>query len=68
MLERRLCDGRSKPVESRRHPAHAGRLDNWRASLITCEGNHDFRLGEKLLKLGPGGVVFVPRGTPHGFI
>jgi mannose-6-phosphate isomerase-like protein (cupin superfamily) len=37
-------------------------------TFIICEGHYDFRLGEKLLKLGPGDVVFVPRGTPHGFI
>jgi mannose-6-phosphate isomerase-like protein (cupin superfamily) len=37
-------------------------------TFIICEGRYDFRLGEKLLKLGPGDVVFVPRGTPHGFV
>ena len=37
-------------------------------TFIICEGNYDFRLDGKLLKLGPGDVVFVPRGTPHGFV
>jgi mannose-6-phosphate isomerase-like protein (cupin superfamily) len=37
-------------------------------TFIICEGRYDFRLGESLLKLGPGDVVFVPRGTPHGFV
>jgi mannose-6-phosphate isomerase-like protein (cupin superfamily) len=37
-------------------------------TFIICEGHYDFRLREKLLKLGPGDVVFVPRGTPHGFV
>jgi len=37
-------------------------------TFIICEGRYDFRLGEKLLKLVPGDVIFVPRGTPHGFV
>jgi mannose-6-phosphate isomerase-like protein (cupin superfamily) len=37
-------------------------------TFIICEGTYDFRLDGKLLKLRPGDVVFVPRGTPHGFV
>jgi len=37
-------------------------------TFIICEGHYDFRLDGKLLKLGPGDVLFVPRGTPHGFV
>jgi len=37
-------------------------------TFIICEGRQDFRLGESQLKLGPGDVVLVPRGTPHGFV
>jgi mannose-6-phosphate isomerase-like protein (cupin superfamily) len=37
-------------------------------TFIICEGHYDFRLDDKLLKLGPGDVVFVPRGTAHGFV
>jgi mannose-6-phosphate isomerase-like protein (cupin superfamily) len=37
-------------------------------TFIICEGRYDFRLDGKLLKLGPGDVVFVPKGTPHGFV
>ena len=37
-------------------------------TFIICEGNYDFRLDNRLLNLGPGDVVFVPRGTPHGFV
>jgi len=37
-------------------------------TFIICEGHYDFRLDGSLLKLGPGDVVFVPRGTPHGFV
>ena len=37
-------------------------------TFVICEGHYDFRLDDKLLILGPGDVVFVPRGTPHGFV
>ncbi len=37
-------------------------------TFIIVEGHYDFRLESKLLKLGPGDVVFVPRGAPHGFV
>jgi mannose-6-phosphate isomerase-like protein (cupin superfamily) len=37
-------------------------------TFIICEGRYDFRLDGKLLELGPGDVVFVPRGTSHGFL
>jgi mannose-6-phosphate isomerase-like protein (cupin superfamily) len=37
-------------------------------TFVICEGHYDFRLDGKLLRLGPGDVVFVPRGTPHGFV
>ncbi len=36
-------------------------------TFVICEGHYDFQLDGKLLKLGPGDTVFVPRGTPHGF-
>lgn len=35
---------------------------------MICEGKYDFRLDGKSLKLVPGDVIFVPRGTPHGFV
>jgi mannose-6-phosphate isomerase-like protein (cupin superfamily) len=37
-------------------------------TFVICEGHYDFRLDGEELKLGPGDVVFVPRGTPHGFV
>jgi len=37
-------------------------------TFIICAGRYDFRLDGKLLKLSAGDVVFVPRGTPHGFL
>lgn len=44
-----------------RHPSYD-------ETFIICEGRYDFRLDGELLKLGPGDTVFVPRGTPHGFV
>jgi len=32
---------------------------------IICEGHFDCQLGEQMLKLGPGDMMFVPRGSPH---
>jgi quercetin dioxygenase-like cupin family protein len=29
------------------------------------EGEHIVRCGEEEFRLGPGGVVFLPRGVPH---
>lgn len=37
-------------------------------TFIIVEGHYDFRLDGRLIKLGPGDSVFVPRGTPHGFV
>ena len=34
-------------------------------NFIICEGHYDCQLGEKLLTLGPGDMMFVPKGTPH---
>ena len=36
-------------------------------TFIINEGHYEFRVGDQLLKLGPGEMVFVPRGTPHAF-
>lgn len=32
---------------------------------IVCEGRYEARLGAETLQLGPGDMVFAPRGTPH---
>ena len=59
-----VCEA-SEPPESgagyHRHPTYD-------ETFIIVEGHYDFRLDGKLLKLIPGDVVFVPRGTPHGFV
>ncbi|NVK43525.1 MAG: cupin domain-containing protein [Oceanospirillaceae bacterium] len=59
-----ICDNIVPPESGagyHRHPTYD-------ETFIICEGHFDFRLDDKLLKLGPGDVVFVPRGTPHGFV
>jgi len=35
---------------------------------IICEGHFDCQLGEQMLKLGPGDMMFVPRGTAHSIM
>ena len=32
---------------------------------IICEGRYECRLGDATLMLGPGDMIFAPRGTPH---
>ena len=32
---------------------------------IICEGRYECQLREAMLKLGPGEMLFAPRGTPH---
>ena len=58
-----VCDAIEPPESGagyHRHPTYD-------ETFIICEGHYDFRLDGKVLKLGPGDVVFVPRGTAHGF-
>lgn len=36
--------------------------------LFVYEGHGRVRLGEKEVEIGPETAVFVPKGTPHGFV
>ena len=66
-----LDTGATVRVAAARVAAQGGkrlRHPTYDETFIICEGHYDFRLGEKLLKLGSGDVVFIPRGTPHGFV
>ncbi len=59
-----LCEAIEPPQSGaalHRHPTYD-------ETFIICQGHYDFQLGEKMIKLGPGDTVFVPRGTPHSFI
>ena len=44
-------------------PPHYGQYED--ESLWILEGSFSLRLGDETLALGPGGYVFVPRGTVH---
>jgi mannose-6-phosphate isomerase-like protein (cupin superfamily) len=33
--------------------------------FYVLEGEHVFQVGDEELRVGPGGVVFAPRGVPH---
>jgi mannose-6-phosphate isomerase-like protein (cupin superfamily) len=59
-----VCEAMEPPESGagyHRHPTYD-------ETFIICEGHYDFRLDGKLLKLGAGDVVFVPRGIAHGFV
>jgi len=59
-----VCEAMEPPESGagyHRHPTYD-------ETFIICEGHYDFRLDGQLLKLSAGDVVFVPRGTPHGFV
>jgi quercetin dioxygenase-like cupin family protein len=59
-----LCEAIEPPAAGaglHRHPT-------WDETFIVCEGRYEFQIDGKTLNLGPGDVLFVPRGTPHGFM
>ena len=59
-----LCEAIEPPQSGaalHRHPTYD-------ETFIICEGRYDFQLNDRMLKLGPGDTVFVPRGVPHSFL
>jgi mannose-6-phosphate isomerase-like protein (cupin superfamily) len=36
-------------------------------TFFVVDGTYEFTIGSERMTLGPGGFVFVPRGTPHAF-
>jgi mannose-6-phosphate isomerase-like protein (cupin superfamily) len=44
-------------------PAHVH--DREDELFFVLEGEHVYRVGEEEVRLGPGGLVFAPRGVPH---
>ena len=34
-------------------------------AFYVLEGEHEFQVGERTHRVGPGGMVFAPRGIPH---
>jgi quercetin dioxygenase-like cupin family protein len=39
----------------------------WQETFIVLEGRFDFQAAGELLSLGPGEMIVIPRGAPHGF-
>lgn len=56
-----LCEAIEPPGATaglHRHPTYD-------ETHIICEGHYECRLGDRTLMLGPGEMIFAPRGTPH---
>jgi mannose-6-phosphate isomerase-like protein (cupin superfamily) len=56
-----LCEAVEPPGAAaglHRHPTYD-------ETHIICEGHYECRLGDATLMLGPGEMMFAPRGTPH---
>jgi mannose-6-phosphate isomerase-like protein (cupin superfamily) len=56
-----LCETIEPPESGaglHRHPSYD-------ETHIICEGQFDCQLDEQTLKLGPGDMMFVPKGAPH---
>jgi quercetin dioxygenase-like cupin family protein len=47
-------------VDLHRHPA-------WQETFIVLEGRFDFEAAGERHSLGPGEMLVIPRGAPHGF-
>ena len=47
-------------------PAHVQRYDD--EAFYVLEGTYTFLVDAEELQVGPGGYVFVPRGTVHAFV
>ncbi|MGB2658485.1 MAG: cupin domain-containing protein [Pseudolabrys sp.] len=56
-----LCEAIEPPGAAaglHRHPTYD-------ETHIICEGHYECQLGDATLTLGPGEMMFAPRGTPH---
>ena len=56
-----LCEAIEPPDSGaglHRHPTYD-------ETHIICAGRYQCRLGDQMLALGPGDMMFAPRGTPH---
>jgi mannose-6-phosphate isomerase-like protein (cupin superfamily) len=56
-----LCEAIEPPDSGaglHRHPTYD-------ETHIVCAGRYRCRLGDEMLELGPGDMMFAPRGTPH---
>jgi mannose-6-phosphate isomerase-like protein (cupin superfamily) len=56
-----LCEAIEPPESGAGLHRHA----TYDETHIICEGAYECRLGDRLLKLGPGDMMFAPKGTAH---
>jgi mannose-6-phosphate isomerase-like protein (cupin superfamily) len=56
-----LCEAVEPPEAGAGLHRHA----SYDETHIVCEGRYQARLGDETLALGPGDMLFAPRGTPH---
>jgi len=43
------------------------RHETFQETFIVLEGNYDFEVGDETRSVGPGDILVIPRGMPHGF-
>lgn len=58
-----LIESLEQPGASVAMHRHAG----WQETFIVLEGRFDFVAAGELRSLGPGEMLVIPRGAPHGF-
>ncbi len=56
-----LCETIEPPASG----AGLHRHSSYDETHIICEGYFECQLGEQMLRLGPGDMMFAPKGTPH---
>src|SRR5947209_8381882 len=65
----RCCNTATHAREEAIEPPQSGaglhRHPTYDETHIICEGHYEFQLGERMLALHPGDMVFAPRGTAH---
>ncbi len=59
-----LCEAIEPPGSGAGLHRHA----TYDETFVICDGHYEFQLDDKMLSLGPGDMVFVPRGMPHSFV
>jgi mannose-6-phosphate isomerase-like protein (cupin superfamily) len=56
-----LCEALEPPDSGAGLHRHA----TYDETHIICEGHYECQLGDAMLTLGPGDMMFVPKGSPH---
>jgi quercetin dioxygenase-like cupin family protein len=64
------AEGSYSIIESLEQPGASVALHrhtSWQETFIVLEGRFDFQAAGELRSLGPGEMLVIPRGAPHGF-